>query len=300
MTNIPIFLSSDNNYAPFVATTIASICDNTKSFCDFYILDGGITKENKAKIYELKKIYDNFSIEFIKININDFFNDFKVNMHFTKSMYSRFLIANLKPEIKKAIYSDVDVVVLDDIQQMYNENLDNYIIGAVWERNNEQTINKEKINLFNLSKQHKFFSSGNLLLDCEAWKKNFIFEKLLELEKQYREVLKMPDQDLLNICFNNNYKLLPRKYCCVTSDVFSENKIDKIVIRHFDGLLKPWLVCPDINIDYPQLSNWWFYAKKTSFYAELYQNACKPENIAKAKRFLIVQKTLTKNLKTFK
>ena len=42
MYRIPIFLSSDNNYAPFVATTIASICDNTKSFCDFYILDGGI------------------------------------------------------------------------------------------------------------------------------------------------------------------------------------------------------------------------------------------------------------------
>ena len=39
MYRIPIFLSSDNNYAPFVATTIASVCDNTKSFCDFYILD---------------------------------------------------------------------------------------------------------------------------------------------------------------------------------------------------------------------------------------------------------------------
>ena len=42
MSNIPIFLSSDDNYAPFVATTIASICDNTKSFCEFYVLDGGI------------------------------------------------------------------------------------------------------------------------------------------------------------------------------------------------------------------------------------------------------------------
>jgi len=51
MYRIPIFLSSDNNYAPFVATTIASICDNTKSFCDFYILDGGIEEENKEKIF---------------------------------------------------------------------------------------------------------------------------------------------------------------------------------------------------------------------------------------------------------
>ena len=50
MSNIPIFLASDNNYAPFVATTIASICDNTKSFCNFYILDGGISKKIRIKL----------------------------------------------------------------------------------------------------------------------------------------------------------------------------------------------------------------------------------------------------------
>ena len=67
MSNIHIFLSSDNNYAPFVATTIASICDNTKSFCDFYILDSGIEEEeeeeeNKEKICQLKTKFNNFSI----------------------------------------------------------------------------------------------------------------------------------------------------------------------------------------------------------------------------------------------
>ena len=70
MNTIPIFLSSDNNYAPYVATTIASICDNTKSFCDFYILDGGISKENQEKIYVLKEKFNNFSIEFINIDVD--------------------------------------------------------------------------------------------------------------------------------------------------------------------------------------------------------------------------------------
>ena len=68
MRNIPIFLSSDNNYAPFVATTIASICDNTKAFCDFYILDGGISRKNKENIKKLKMRFKNFSIEFLSIN----------------------------------------------------------------------------------------------------------------------------------------------------------------------------------------------------------------------------------------
>lgn len=75
--NIPVFLSSDNNYAPFVATTIASICDNTKSFCEFYVLDGGIKEENKAKICELKNKFNNFSIEFIEIDVKKSFFHYK-------------------------------------------------------------------------------------------------------------------------------------------------------------------------------------------------------------------------------
>ena len=50
MDRISIVLSSDNNYAPFVAATIASICDNIESFCEFYVLDGGITKENRKNV----------------------------------------------------------------------------------------------------------------------------------------------------------------------------------------------------------------------------------------------------------
>lgn len=43
MKNIPVFLASDDNYAPFLATTAYSVLSNTKSFIDFYVLDGGIT-----------------------------------------------------------------------------------------------------------------------------------------------------------------------------------------------------------------------------------------------------------------
>ena len=95
--SIPIFLSSDNNYAPFVATTIASICDNTKSFCDFYILDSSITKENQEKICCLKNNFSNFSIEFIQINNDLYFKDLEYNnnsRYVSLATYNRFLIAS--------------------------------------------------------------------------------------------------------------------------------------------------------------------------------------------------------------
>ena len=50
MQNIPIFLASNDGYAPFIATTIASICYNTQSFIEFYILDSGISNFKKKQI----------------------------------------------------------------------------------------------------------------------------------------------------------------------------------------------------------------------------------------------------------
>lgn len=42
MDNIPVFMASDDNYSPFISTTIISIIKNTSSNIDCYILDGGI------------------------------------------------------------------------------------------------------------------------------------------------------------------------------------------------------------------------------------------------------------------
>ena len=49
MLKIPVFLASDNRYAPFVATTMASILMHTNDFIEFYIMDCGISTTNKKK-----------------------------------------------------------------------------------------------------------------------------------------------------------------------------------------------------------------------------------------------------------
>ena len=63
-SSIPLFLASDDNYAPMVATTILSVLNNTKSDVDFYILSDGISFENQTKI---KSVIKNNYIEFIDV-----------------------------------------------------------------------------------------------------------------------------------------------------------------------------------------------------------------------------------------
>lgn len=268
MINIPIFLSADNNYAPFVATTIASICDNTKSFCDFYVLDGGITKENKEKICELKNKFNNFSLEFIYIDVNKCFENYKVNFHFSKSMYLKFLIPEIKGNIDKALYSDVDVIALGDIVQMYHEDLHGYLLGSVAK---EFSFKNEYVKNLNLSVEHIYFESGNLIIDCEGFRRDNIIQKLFDIEKLYQKFFIYPDQDILNICFDANYQKINYRYCFETNYFdFSEIDPSNIVIRHFEGFFKPWQISESLETDLmPNKNDFWRYAKITPFYSEL-------------------------------
>ena len=56
MNLVNVCLSCDDNYSKYAGVVIASILDNLseKSFANFYILDGNITKENKDKLLQLK------------------------------------------------------------------------------------------------------------------------------------------------------------------------------------------------------------------------------------------------------
>lgn len=298
--NIPVFLASDNNYAPFVATTIASICDNTKSFIDFYILDGGITKENQAKIEQLKNTFNNFSIEFLEIDEEKEFASIdyqNMNDYVSLSTYNRFLIPQLKPEIDRAIYSDVDVIILDDIVQMYNENLNGHILGAVWEEFNDRSddMNTRRADL-NLADNHKYFSAGNLLIDCKKWRKENTLEKLFTIEKQYRDNLKYADMDVLNKYFDNNYQNLDKKYCYIGQNFEFYNETGNITIRHYNGKTKPWHIAPDTKTELmPNLAEFWHYAKMTAFYDEIYQKTQDKAKQAQLLRYLQIAKLRMKN-----
>ena len=282
MSSIPIFLASDDGCAPFVATTMASILCNTKSYVDFYVLVEKISVSNKRLIRALGDKFMNFSVEFIEVDAKNIFNGFfvKEHHHVTLIGYSRFLIPKLKPNINKAIYLDVDTIVLRDIVEFYNENLNGYIIGAIWEESLDESVNNIlRKNIMQFSQSHKYFNSGVLLIDCQKWRENNIEEKLFSMDKMYPQ-RSTHDQDILNKCFDNNYQQLDKKYNYLNQDCFSLKANSDIVVRHFNGKIKPWHCDCCCNSDFEHktiqpikhFEEFWFFAKMTSFYEELWQN----------------------------
>ncbi len=278
--SIPIFLAADNNYAPFVATTIASVCDNTKSFCNFYILDSGISDENKERIGLLKNKFNNFDIEYLKIDTEKYFSNFRSCVeHLSISTYNRFLIHKFKPEFAKCIYLDVDTITLIDIKDLYDTDMEGYPIAArpaVW------LPQEELRSKFKLNKDYKYFNAGVLLLNNDLWNKDKIFDKLLEIENQYRDLLGDADQGCLNIYCNKNggYKRIDDIYNIPPTHFAYKDK----AILHFLNDDKPWYFTPDFGeFEYipatRRINEFWHYAKLTPFYDDILKRIkYSPEN----------------------
>ena len=266
---IPIFLSSDNNYAPYLAVTIKSICENTKSNIIFYILDCGIEGTSKTKIIEMVSQYKDTAIEFINPAEQNIFSECRVRNHLSSAAYVRLLIPQLKPQIDKAIYLDVDIIVNLDIAELYAQNINGHVIGSPFGEcavyHNYGILTKKTLGI---DLEHNYFCSGVLLIDCKKWRENNITQKLKDIYDEYKDRMVHNDQDLLNILFSiNKYSSLDTKFNYIIQ--YSPTK-NPNVIYHYDGPTKPWHFPPNMKTNVIKyIDIWWDYAKRTPFYEEL-------------------------------
>jgi len=268
---IPIFLASDENFAPYLAVTIASICENTASFCRFHVLDGGIVEDSRRKIQLLSTQYENCAIEFIGVESNAHFAGFKIDAAHSVAMYYRFLIADIASQYDKVIYLDCDLLVMLDIAELYHEPMNGFPIGAVEDRMNTYRNYVahvgEYLQKIGLNQEHMYFNSGVLLLDLKLWREMNVGKSLLNIAMNRSDQFQYPDQDVLNIyCSTNRYCLLKLRYNWMISRSYLVKSEDDCIF-HFVAPFKPWKIPPTMNtslIDRHQL--YWSYLRKTAFY----------------------------------
>ena len=130
---INICLSSDDNFAPYLLTTIISILKNANEEDEiyFYIIDNGISQINKEKLLKLKAIKE-FNISFASLNIEDIkkytnWINMNKNSPYSVSTYSILSIPNLFPDIDKILYLDCDLIVTKSLKELFDYDIDNYL-----------------------------------------------------------------------------------------------------------------------------------------------------------------------------
>lgn len=271
MKNIPVFLTIDEKYVPYLDVAIRSLIANSNNE-DNYIINVLHEKLSEKQVKELQGLND------LKENVSVRLFDMKKSLekgleqitdreenklrrdYFTLSIYFRIFIPDIFKEYDKGIYIDSDVVVPGDIAEMYDVELGDNIIGACPDHSIE---NIEKLRYYLVNsigvKANEYINSGVLLMNLKKMRELHFSENFLRLLNKYHFFCVAPDQDYINAMCNGKIKYLGEEWDAMPNDARKELKNPKLI--HYNLFQKPW--CYD-NIQYEEY--FWKYAKQSPYY----------------------------------
>ena len=253
---IPVFFAVDDNYVEFLEVTIASIIDNAKdeSFAyTFYVLHNGLSKKSKKRLSKLS--HRRFRIVYYNVSgsLGQMENRFKLRDYYTLTTYYRLLIPNTFFLIDKAIYLDCDIVVLDDLANLYKYDIGDNLVGAIPDASVAvvKEFNDYTTNALRISKE-EYFNAGVLLMNLKAMRQNHLLSRVYELSKTTAFRVAQ-DQDLLNVLCKGKVTYLPDSWNVMP---IGERRVD-ISLIHYNLIYKPWK-----RRDIMYQEHFWHYVKK--------------------------------------
>lgn len=265
---IPVFFASDDNYIPCLAVAIHSLEKNAskKNNYRLIILHSGMSEKGQQEIKEFEQ--ENIKIEFKDIsNIeNDLKDDLALRLrdYYSSTIYYRIFIGTLFPEYHKAVYIDSDVILLDDIANLYNTDLEGNIIGAIPDGVvHDSKKLQDYVEVNDGVENKKYFNSGVLVIDLDKFREARVDERFVRILTKYNCDTIAPDQDYLNILCKDKVKYLPLSWDKMPD--YCEHLDEKdIHLIHYNMFRKPWHYR---DVEYSDI--FWKYAKETKYYDEL-------------------------------
>lgn len=230
---INVGIACDDNYARYAGVVVASILINAlpETSLALYILDGGISEENKEKIKSLTSIKP-CEINFVPID-ESLFEDYKkikTHSYISIATYYRLKLATLLPNIDKIIYFDCDMVVNRDLSSLFRINIEEAVIAGA-----------QDINFRMLKKNSSYVNAGMVVMDLKKIRDENIEDLFLEYTKAHIDTIKMGDQEILNEVLQGRIKVIDPRWNVQTSNFTNRSIYTKEPwIIHYVGQQKPW------------------------------------------------------------
>ncbi len=289
---VPIVLSANNKFAPYLDIMIRSIVENAseRRNYDIIVLCNDITEKNQSWIRTAAAGKENIRIRFIRVN--QYFDAKKlfVDQHLSVETYYRLIIPEIMPDYHKILYLDCDMVADRDVAELYDMELDGCILGAVKDIDVAGQVNlkngweKYAVKELKLDKPYDYFQAGTLVMDLDELRMTASSQEIIKLalSRSWR----CHDQDVLNVVCKNRVKYLPQQWNTMMSwekgtrsrmqilrmaprDLYEEYMAARKnpYMIHFAGYQKPWDV-----VDCDLAEYFWKYARLSPFYPQILEN----------------------------
>ena len=249
---IHIFSCIDRNYLQHLGVLLVSIFENKScgNHIVYHVLHTDLGFDDQKALIGIVSGYN----ERIMFHDMSEFHDYDNVKRFgqvSKAALFRLSIADILPNsIEKVLYLDSDMVINNDLYELWNTELDNYQVAAV-----EDAPIFDRYDKLLMPKRAHYFNSGVLLINLKAWRQEGTSAKIVEFLIKYPERRAFNDQDGLNAVLHSKWLRLPPIYNQQTAIFYlplkrltyteSEyrNALKNPVIIHYSGVisnLKPW------------------------------------------------------------
>lgn len=266
-----IVINTDDKFLQHAMAMLCSLYENNKKHnIVVHVLQKSLSAKSREYLTKLSIKYNN-SIIYYDVDESQLQGvQFRKNRPLSMAAYYRLLLSSVLPyNINKVLYLDCDIIIVRDIEEIFNIEIDDYALAA-------------SIDTLPYSQQHRLqlhmeadertFCSGVMLVNLKYWRDNNVEPYLLEYAKRYRKVVYLHDQDVLNYAFKKHWFLLPPKWNRIANEIKPKPYIHykdfdvkeymcNPMLYHFASVhVKPWLDAP-----VPCKSVYMRYLKKSGY-----------------------------------
>ena len=205
-----IVYASDDKFAEILGVSLVSLYESSKDMGDIlvYVLDSGISIENRDKLLTVCREYERIDIQFI--HARDISKKLEMKVATDRgslSQYARLFVSSDLPEnLGRVLYLDCDIIIKQSIRELWNLDLQGRTIGALMD-----AFSKYYRANIDLEENDIMFNSGVMLIDLEKWRKDRVEDKLLEFISRKNGWIQQGDQGALNaVLSKDTYCIEPR------------------------------------------------------------------------------------------
>lgn len=300
-----VLITLNDEYCKYAAVMLTSLLINSGIDIKVYCLFDDLLETNKKLLNDVMKKYGQDDICFIKVN-KDEYRRFPVTDRLTVECYFILLAHLFLPsKLDRILYLDSDIIVEKDLSELYSMDFDEkHLIACGQHYKYDEGVNYRENAL---PEKGQLFNTGVLLFNLQKFRDSITINTYIEAARKCDYDFNLADQGILNIVFENSVKYIPTmeyNFRLSMAELYSKEKdadIDFIpAIVHFPNrdnyrigyCGKPWeLYLDEDDLRFLKdvgrytykyefrhsdkkwkwmIDRWWFYAKKTDVYQELW------------------------------
>lgn len=283
---VAVALSANDYYVPYLSTLLISIKQNAsnENNYDIMVMHRDISTHSQMLLAKILSDSSNISIRFYNVGrYQSRFANLFTRGHFVVETYFRLMMPELMPQYDKVLYLDSDMIVKADIAELYNIDVEGYLLAACRDADtaglyNGFEPNKKYYmdNILKIQSPFEYFQAGTILFNLKEIRKEYTSEDMLRFAASNQwELL---DQDVLNYLAQGRYKPIDMSWNVMYN--WNNIRISEIIARapkylqdeymvarrnpkiiHYAGPDKPWFY-PFVDF----ADEFWYYARMTPYY----------------------------------